>query len=152
MIQLQLFNAEGVRRRKRKTWRGVRTNKYAKEIAQQRDRARIHEIMHGPKLLSNAMPRVMPDVDVLRELGITISEGSWTKFVLREKKPIEATFRLTQNEQLYKKHIMTKNGPDPKNKGSVGAHQGVYQAREKIALRSAVNHAIRDKDASPFKK
>jgi hypothetical protein len=41
----------------------------------------IKQTMRGPKLLANAMPRVMPDVEKLREAGVTVGPpSSWTKF------------------------------------------------------------------------
>ncbi len=79
MNQLQLFQGEAVPKRKL-TRKRVHTNRYAKEIANHRDRVRIMQTMRGPKLLSHAMSRVMPNVEALREAGVSVGQFSRLKW------------------------------------------------------------------------
>lgn len=82
------FDAEGVfdaasrPYRPRRPRKRVRTNKHAAEIAANRDRASIAQLMRAPKLLTAAMPRVqakklqpMRDVDDLERVLKFVGRG-----------------------------------------------------------------------------
>jgi hypothetical protein len=67
------------RRMRRREWR----KKWLVMSEGTRQEARaIKQLMRGPNLLKSAMPRVIPDVDKLKEQGAVVGPySSWTKFV-----------------------------------------------------------------------
>lgn len=73
-------DAEGVSKRKRTRKRHWREYWFTLTKGAKIDARAIRQLMRGPKLLTNAMPRVMPDLDALCEAGVTVGESSWTKW------------------------------------------------------------------------
>lgn len=162
MKQLKLFDGEAAPRRNRRPRKRVRTNKHATEIAANRDRASITQLMRCPKLLSASMPRV-----ILKDKYLQRPRSQESEFGLKFIRPgagsaRDADFGKERAVEKYQraereKRRVTRKGDKASKFLSVGKRKSfivpVPSVFKTPCFKPSVEAArkLRDKDASPFK-